>query len=266
MKKTPRVTYGIEAIHDCIVQDTDIHRKYSSKGEKASLYRKKEKMLAGKNGLNEMISAGFVRSLDKRRGRYVGKVGWMPSALVIADQRIRELCRNMFMYTDEYFKKTGLRFGPCPGLEKMSGCPMFSTRPEEIRKKLDDADIFIAMQSKEFVRRPGIPGWHDYLLRKLKKEIESLLGKGAVTSAFGAGPCQFCHPKKCLGKGDCRAPDMHLFSLESVGVPVGELCKDMALLTGDDDWKIKWIKFYNTPLQTSKHWKLTSGLAVNLTP
>lgn len=237
----------------------------AQRGKKISLYRKKEKLLTEKNGLKEMISAGFVRSLDKRRGRFVGKVGWMPSELVIADQRIRELCRNMFMYTDEYYKKTGLRFGPCPGLEKMSGCPMFSPRPEGIRKKLDSADIFIAIQSKEFVRRPGITGWHDFLIRKLKKEIESLIGYGTVTSAFGAGSCQFCHPKKCLGGGGCRAPEMHLFSFESVGVPVGQLCKDMALFSDDNDWKIKWIKFYNTPPQSSKHWKLTSGLAVKMT-
>jgi len=260
----PQIAYGIEAIHDSIVTDTDIFRKYSSNSKKISLYREKKKILDKYPELKEIISAKFVSSLDKARGKFVGKVDWLPPQLVMTDQRIREMCRNMFTYSDDYVKKTGLRFGPCPGLEKMSGCPMFSPGPKEIRPKLDKADIFIAMQSKDFIKRDQIPGWHSVIMIKLKREIEKLLGEGSVTDAFGAGPCQLCHPQPCLAGGKCRSPKLHLYSLESVGIPVGQLCKDIALVSGNDDWKITWIKYFNTPRQTSNKWKLTSGLAVKL--
>ncbi len=264
MSGQPQIAYGIEVIHDCIVKDTDLYRKFKSKVKKRALYRKKKKLLDKHPELKKMIDSKFVSSLNVERGKYVGKVNWMPPELIITDQRIREMCRNMFTYSKEYTKVTGLRFGPCPGHEKMSGCPMFSPRPEEIRVKLNKADIFIALQSKYFLKSPDIPGWHDFLIRKLEKAIEQVEGAGSVTAAFGAGPCQICHPKPCLGGGDCRVPEKRLFSLESVGVPVGQLCNDMALLTGNNGWKIRWIKYYGTPRQTRKQWKLTAGLAVRL--
>lgn len=264
MSVQPRIAYGVQVIHDCIVRDTDVCRTFNTKSKKLSLYRKKQKLLNRHPEIKKMIDAGFVSSLDPKRGKFVGKVGWLPTELVITDQRIREMCRNMFTYSQPYIEKTGLSFGPCPGLEKMSGCPMFSPKPEQTRAKLDQADIFIAMQSKYFVKPPGIPAWHDFLLMKLKKEIEKRIGKGAVTAAFGAGPCQLCYPNPCLGGGKCRAPEKHLFSLESVGVPVLQLCRDMALVTGDEGWKFKFIKYYNTPRQTHKQYKFTCGLAVKV--
>jgi len=90
------------------------------------------------------------------------------------------------------------------------------------------------------------------------------MGKGAVTIAFGAGPCQLCHPKPCLGGGKCRMPERRLCALESVGIPVAQLNKDMALLTGNPDWKNRFIKYFGTPRQSSKEWKLTFGVAVKL--
>ena len=188
----------------------------------------------------------------------------MPSELVIVDQRIREMCRNLFAYPEEYVKKTGIRFGRCPGFEKLSACPLFSPAPEETRAKLDEADIFIALQSRSFVTGPSIPGWQDVLIRKLKHAIEQVNGKGSVTASFGAGPCKVCYPQPCLGGGKCRVPKERLYALESAGVPVGQLCKDMAFFSGNDGWKIKWIKFTGTPRQTPKRWKTTGGLAVRL--
>jgi len=264
MSSQPAIAYNIQAIHDCIVRDTDIFRKFNSKSEKLALYRKKNKLLDKHPEIKKMVDAKFVSSLEPKRGKLVGKVGWLPPELIITDQRIREMCRNLFTYSKPVAEKTGIAFGPCPGVEKMSGCPMFSPGPEEMRAKLDQADIFIAMQSIYFMEPPGIPGWHDFLIRKLKKEIEKIAGVGSVTAAFGAGPCQMCHPNPCLGGGKCRAPEEHLFSLESVGIPVSQLCRDMALLTGNKDWKVRFIKYYSTSRQSHKEWKLTSGLAVKL--
>jgi hypothetical protein len=264
MSGQQKIAYGIEVIHDCIVRDTDIYRKFNSKEKKLALYRKRGKILEKHPRLKKIIDLKFVRSLDPKRGKYVSKVGWMPPELIITDQRIREMCRNLFTYPEIYAKKTGLRFGPCPGLQTLSACPMFSPPPKETRKKLDESDVFIALQSKYFVQSPKITGWHDFLVRKLKKEIEQVEGAGTVTATFGAGPCRLCHPKPCLGGGECRIPDERLFALESLGIPVGQLCKDMALFTGNDDWKIKWIKYTGTPKQTPKQWKTTAGLTVRL--
>jgi len=264
MSGQPKIAYGIEVIHDCIVRDTDIYGKFKSKEKKLALYRKKKKLLDKHPEVKKMIAPKFVRSLDKERGKYVSKVAWIPTELIITDQRIREMCRNLFTLPKAYVKEAGLRFGSCPGLENLSACPMFSPHPKETRAKLDKADIFIALQSKYFVAPPEVTGWHDFLIRKLKKEIEQVEGAGSVTATFGAGPCQLCHPKPCLGGGEGRVPKERLFSLESLGVPVGQLCKDVALFTGNDGWKIRWIKYFGTPRQTSKRWKTTAGLAVRL--
>lgn len=264
MAEQPQVAYSVEVIHDCIVRDTPLYKKFRAQEKKRVLYRKKKKLLEACRPVASMIDPGFVRSLDPERGRFLGKVGWMPSELIIVDQRIREMCRNLFFYPGEYVKKTGVRFGPCPGFDRLSACPQFSPAPEETRAKLDAADIFIALQSRSFLTGPAIPGWQDVLIRKLKKEIERVNGKGSVTAAFGAGPCRVCYPQPCLGGGTCRVPKERLYALESAGVPVGQLCKDMAFFTGNDGWKIKWIKFTGTPRQTPKRWKTTGGLAVHL--
>jgi hypothetical protein len=264
MLEQPQIAYNIEIIHDCIVRDTEIYRKFKSKEKKLALYRKKKKLLDKHPELKKLIDPKFISALNVERGKYVGKGAWMPSELIITDQRIREMCRNLFAYPEVYVKKTRLHFGSCPGFETLSACPMFSPSPEVTRAKLDEADIFIAIQSKYFIKGPEIPGWQDFLIRKLKKEIELVEGVGSVTATFGAGPCRVCHPKSCLGGGDCRVPEERLFALESVGIPVGQLCKDMAFFTGNNSWKIKWIKYTGTHRQTPKRWKTTGGLAVRL--
>jgi len=264
MKEQPQIAYNIEVIHDCIVHDTDVYKKYKAKTKKTALYRQKKKLLAKHPDVRKMIDLKFVKSLNKERGRYVGKVAWIPSELIITDQRIQGLCRNLMTYPEEYAKQFGIKFGSCPGSGRLSACPPFSPPSEETRAKLDKADIFIALQSQYFIAPPEIVGWQDFLVRKLRKEIEKAAGPGSVTAYFGAGPCRMCHPKECLGGGECRMPEERIFALESTGIPVGQLCKDIALLTGNDSWKIKWIKYTGTPRQTTKRWKTTAGLAVRL--
>jgi predicted metal-binding protein len=264
MRGQPQITYNIQAIHDCIVRDTEIYLKFSTKAKKLSLYRKRQKLLDKHPEIKKIIGVTVVRSLDKKRGPYVEKIGWLPADLVIADPRIRELCRNMFTLPKQYTEKTGISFGPCPGQGKLSACPPYSFTAQETREKLDQADIFIAVQSKYFVEPPEIRGWQDVLVNKYKKAIEKAAGKGSVTAAFGAGPCQLCHPNPCLGGGECRSPEHRVFALESAGIPVLQLSRDMALLSGDKDWEIKFSKYFATPRQTHKEWKLTFGLAVKL--
>jgi predicted metal-binding protein len=264
MRGQPRIAYDITVIHDCIVRDTDAYRKFNTKAKKLFLNRERQKLLDKHPHIKKIIDAAFVRSLDKKRGEYVAKVGWLPTELVMTDHRIREMCRNMFTLPKQYTEKTGISFGPCPGQGKLSACPPYSFTAQETREKLDQADIFIAIQSKNFIEPPEIRGWQDVLVNKYKKAIEKAAGEGSVTAAFGAGPCQLCHPNPCLGGGECRSPEHRVFALESAGIPVLQLSRDMALLSGDKDWEIKFSKYFATPRQTHKEWKLTFGLAVKL--
>lgn len=264
MPAQPQVAYNVQVIHDCIVRDTEIYRKFAAKAKKLSLYRYKQRLLDSRPQIKEMINVDFVRSLDDTRGQYVRKVAWMPSALVVADPRIREMCRNMFMLPKAYAEVTGIGFGSCPGHGKMSACPPFSFTAEETRAKLDEADIFIAIQSRDFMEPPEHRGWQDMIVNKFRKAIQKIAGDAVISAAFGAGPCQLCHPNPCLGGGECRLPEHRVFALESTGIAVIQLCRDMALLTGDKTWETRFSKYFGTPKQNKKEWKLTFGVAVKL--
>jgi predicted metal-binding protein len=266
MSLRPRVAYDIRVIHDCIVKDTDIYRTFNTQSKKRSLYRDKKKVLDNNPEIKKLIDISAVRSLDLKCGALMGKVGWLPTELVITDSRIQEMCHGMFSYPKMLSDKIGVNYGPCPSCGKGSACPPFSYTAQEARSKLDEGDIFIVLQSKNFIEFSDVtyPGFHEVLLRKLKKEIETLKGKDAVTCVLSAGACRLCHPKPCLGGGECRMPEHRFYALEAVGVPVAQLCDDMALLTGNNGWKMNFLKYFGTPRQTHKRWKLTCGIAVKL--
>jgi len=108
------------------------------------------------------------------------------------------------------------------------------------------------------------PGAQFRVLNKLTDEITALMDKGTVIQKFGGGPCFACFPEVCEGEGKCRAPHLKIPSLEGMGICVDQLCKDAAFLTGDQGWKIRWIKGFGTPDQKPKKMKGTSGLAIKL--
>ena len=135
MAHQPRVAYDITVIHDCIVRDTDAYRQFNAKAKKLSLYRERQQRLDKHPEIKKIIDVTFVRSLDKKRGTYVAKVGWLPTELVMTDQRIREMCRNMFTLPKQYTEKTGISFGPCPGQGKLSAMSaLFVHRAGDPRK------------------------------------------------------------------------------------------------------------------------------------
>src|SRR3990172_8209368 len=45
MLETPKIAYNVEVIHDCIVRDTEIYRKFNSKPKKLALFREKKRLL-----------------------------------------------------------------------------------------------------------------------------------------------------------------------------------------------------------------------------
>ena len=103
-----RVAYDIQVIHDCIVQDTDIYRSYNTKAKKLTLYREKKKLLNKHPEIKRLIDIKVVRSLDPKCGSLMGKVGWLPTELIITDPRLQEMCHGMFSYPKMLSDKFGM--------------------------------------------------------------------------------------------------------------------------------------------------------------
>ena len=259
-----RINYSIDNIERSIVADTLVGTKYSN-SQKKKLYREKEKALNKFPELEKIINIRHIHKYPIKGVKIFSRIGIIPSKFVISDNRIKDMCQNQFWtaFRRQRKRKGELRFTRCPGLEQHSSCPYFSPPAEKVREKLDKADIFIALQTKLFNEVKDIE-WEYLTINRLREEVESLIGKKAIIQQFGAGPCQSCHPLPCLGMGKCRDPRKQAPALESMGVPVGQLCRDMALLTGDKAWEIKWIKHFGLPNMTPKKWKVLFGLAVKL--
>ena len=206
MAATPKVAYDVTVIHDCIVRDTEIARQFKTKAKKMALYREKQKLLDRHPEVKQMIDPAFVQSLDEKRGQYVAKVDWLPTALVISDPRIREMCRNMFTLPKAYTEATGISFGPCPGHGKMSACPPYSFTAQEAREKLDQADIFIAIQSKSFLEPPEHRGWQDQIVNKYRKAVKTLRVKRRLPLHLAPGPASSVTPIRAWGQASAACP------------------------------------------------------------
>jgi len=263
MNFVDRINYSIDNIERSIVADSAIGTKYSE-AQKKKLYLEKEKQLNKFPKLKTILDIRYIHKFPIKGVENFARIGFLPSELVISDERIKDMCQNQFWTTFRTQKRKGeIRFTRCPGLEKHSSCPYFTPPAERIRQRLDKADIFIVLQTRLFNQTKDIQ-WEFLTINRLREEIESLLGEKAIIQQCGAGPCQSCYPQTCLGMGKCRNPKQLTPALEAVGIPVGQLCRDMALLTGNKSWEIKWIKHFGLPNMTPKKWKVVFGLAVKL--
>jgi hypothetical protein len=259
-----RINYSIDNIERSIAADTEISKKYSEEQKKA-LYTQKCTMLNKHPQLKKMVDINYIYNYPIENAQNWGNIGIVPSEIVISDERIKDMCRYQF-WTNFISKKTNKRewrFTRCPGIETASACPYFSPPASKVREKLDNSDIFIFAQTKPFADYGGVQ-WQYKVITQYCEDIEKVLGKEAVVQRFGAGPCQICHPEGCLENGNCRNPEKQVPALESMGIPVGTLCRDMALLTGDRSWEITWIKHWGLETQFPKVWKVHFGIAVKL--
>ncbi len=259
-----RINYSIDNIERCIASDTDIYRTYTDEHKKALLV-KKLAILDKYPLLKKMIDINYIYSYPFENVQNWGKIGIMPPEVVISDERIKDMCRYQF-WTNFISRKTNQRewrFTRCPGIEKASACPYFSPPAQKVRELLDSSDIFIFAQTKPFADYGGVQ-WQYKVITQYCEDLEKILGEKAVVQRFGAGPCQICHPEGCLDNGDCRNPDKQVPALESMGIPVGQLCRDMSLLTGDKEWELTWIRRWGLETQFPKVWKVHFGVAVKL--
>ena len=102
------------------------------------------------------------------------------------------------------------------------------------------------------------------MLHRLAHEIEKILGKGSLVGKFGSGPCTACSTQPCFIGKPCKSPKLKTAALESMGISVESICSDLALLTGQQAWKLKWLKHFGFPQQSPKKWKYVEALAVKL--
>lgn len=256
-----RTNYSIDAIERSIVMDNKIGSLPLETKQK--LYDDAMAKLGKYPDLIKILDIRHLHTYPVKGVKNFARVGVLPSKLVISDERIRDMCRNPFWNNiGPYGEPEGeIRFTPCPNLAIHSSCPYYSPSAKEVRAKLDEADIFVAIQTKLFNSLDN--AFQFPPLHRLRKEINSLLGAGAVIQNFGNGPCQACR-QPCLGMGECRSPEIQTPALESQGVAVGQLNRDLAFFTGDKSWEIKFLKHFGLPNMTPRKWKFNIGLAIKL--
>ncbi|HUT83451.1 MAG TPA: DUF2284 domain-containing protein [Thermodesulfobacteriota bacterium] len=261
-KVSKQINYCIDNIERSIVADTSIGTKYSA-AQKKKLYREKEKLVNTFPALKKLLDIKTIHTFPVEGVKNFGRIGFLPIALVISDDRIKDMCQNQWWVPPMPGVKAAKKFMRCPGLGHHSSCPYFTPPAVKVRQMLDKADIFIVLQSTLFNYFGGVT-WQWNTINTLREKIEALFGKKAVLRQFGAGPCQYCYPEPCLTMGKCRHPEKQVPALEAMGVPVAQLCRDLSLVTGDKSWEIKWIKHWGFPNQTPKKWKVNFALAVKL--
>ena len=253
--------YSIENIAQSIARDSDVGRKYGE-ADKRGLYQDRLGLLDGFPKLSEILSLDRIRFYPISWAKKIARVALFPPEMVVVDSRIQDMCSLPFW---TYYGDGEGSFGRCAGVGAFSCCPPFNLPAEKVRLKLDKADVFLVMQTSPGpMTSGGDLGAQFQLLNRLAADIDDLMGKGAVVQKFGGGPCFACYPESCEGGGACKAPHLKVPSLEGMGICVDQLCKDLALLTGDGDWKITWIKGFGTPDQKPKKMKATVGLALRL--
>jgi hypothetical protein len=194
----------------------------------------------------------------------IARLGVLPPDMVIVDQRFVDMCRLPFwtVYNDTK-GAVYRRFGPCSGCDRLPGCPPNAPSIEDTRRRLARSDIFIVVQTRRLCER-WATSWKFAILHRLADDIRALLGCDAVTGVFGSGPCEACTAQWCRHGEPCRTPALKTASLESCGICVDRLCSDLALLTGNAAWTIRWLKHFGLPQQTPKTWKYVMGLSVHL--
>ena len=81
--------------------------------------------------------------------------------------------------------------------------------------------------------------------------LKKLLGPHSVTGIYGSGPCNACSAQTCLCAQPCASPALQTPALESLGICVERICDDLADLTGNTSWRLRWLKHFGLPQQSA---------------
>jgi len=259
-KRKLSCNYSIEDIAQSIVKDHPVSKRFTPEDKKI-LYQKSLLLLDELPELKQVLSIEHIRKYPIPFAKRAARIGIIPPELVVVDSRIQDMC-NLPYWT--YYGSGEGSFSRCGGVGTFSCCPPFSLKAEKVQTLIDRADVFVVLQTRAAVNVGNDPGAQFRMINRLVDEVNACLGRKAVIQKFAGGPCFACYPESCLCEGQCRAPELKVPSLEGMGICVDQLCKDMALLTGDEKWKVNWIKGFGADTQTPKVWKATVGLAIQL--
>ena len=257
------VNYSISSIIRCILQDNHRARSLSA-GGKQKRYDRCRAMAAQHPGLSRLLRISAIRSYPIQGAGNFMRVGILPPQLVIADQRFRDMCMLPFwtVYTDGA-GAVYRHFGMCPGHGRLPCCPPAAPGTDAVQAQLDASDLFIVMQTGLLNQRWNTP-WKFSVLHRLARDVRELLGQHAVTGLYGSGPCHACSTQDCLHSQPCACPELQTCSLESRGICVERICDDLAHLTGNSAWRLRWLKHFGLPQQTPRKWKYVQALSVKL--
>ena len=262
-RQTLPVNYSIRNIIDSILSDNPRARKYSISKKKSNY----SKLIQKINKLPELLAflaPSHIQAYPIEGAERFARIGVLPPELVIVDERFKRMCClpfwTVYKGSDGAVHK---RFDRCAGYGWLPGCPPKSVEVTEVQKKLNEADLFIVLQTKLMAERWGVT-WKFDVLRRLAREIEISLGAGSVIERYGSGPCTACAAQHCLHQQPCSSPKLKTVSLESMGICVDRICSDLALLSANSRWKINWLKHFGLPQQNPKKWKYVEALAVKL--
>jgi len=262
-KKPIPVNYSIKNIIDCILADSRAARCLSQK-RKETLYAATLQTLNQQPALTKLLSVSHLHAYPIQGAKYFTRIGVLPPGLIIVDERFRNMCA--LPYWTLYRDNKGAayrRFDRCPGYGWLPGCPPHSPSVENVKKVLDISTHFIVLQTRLLQER-WETGWKFSVLHRLAKEIEAVCGQDTVTGTFGSGPCGACKAQHCLYHEGCKNPELKTASLESMGICVDRICSDLALLTGNRAWKLKWLRHFGLPQQKPRQWKYVEAISLKL--
>jgi predicted metal-binding protein len=276
MTVAKKINYDIRNIHDCIVQASEDYQKIS-KAEKKKLYREGLDRVQKNPDLKEILSMDHIHGYDVKGVKNFARIGILPPELIVIDERIRDMCLNQFWMGNPITRVND--FARCPAYGNRPCCPPFSPSSRKTKKLLDRSDVFVMLQTK-LIGNEALPvqtegpkseaspdpywNWQYGTMLKLEEDLKSALGKSRVLAKYGAGPCVICGVTGCTMDETCKQPDKKFCAVESVGMAAGQMCTDMAYLSGDKRWEINWIKRWTLPTQTPEKFKFVFGLALKV--
>ncbi|MCK5422961.1 MAG: hypothetical protein KAJ08_12390, partial [Deltaproteobacteria bacterium] len=136
--------YSIENIAQSIVRDNLSGKKYSQE-DKKNLYQERLRLLEGFPKLKEIISLTHIHKYGISWSKKVTRLAVLPPEIIVVDSRIQDMCYLPFW---TYYGSGEGSFSRCAGVNAFSCCPPFNPKVEKVQEKLDEADIFLVLQTK----------------------------------------------------------------------------------------------------------------------
>ncbi|MCX8044527.1 MAG: DUF2284 domain-containing protein [Desulfobacterota bacterium] len=263
-KKRLPVNYVIKHIIDSIIQDIPAAHRHTE-DQKRRLYEASLQVFDRYPRLKQVATVSHIHNYPIEGGRFFTRVGVLPTQLVIADERFQNLC--CMPYWTVYNGGKGQvyrRFDRCPGYGRLPGCPPQAITTAEVQRLLHRSTHILVLQTTLLQERWNVK-WKFDVLYALAADIEEVCGKESVISVFGSGPCSACSEQYCLHHRPCKAPHRRTISLEAAGICVDRMCSDLAVLTGNNAWKLSWIRHFGLPEQRPKFWKYVEAIVLRLT-